>query len=85
MASSLVLMMVGRIMIVHVRTPARSDQPIFSLMTKKMKPKRPYRMEGMPARGFYAEADEFRECRFAGVFGQKYSRADTQRRGEEDR
>ena len=40
-ASSLVLMIVGRTMMAMVSVPERRDQPIFSLMTKKMKPKRP--------------------------------------------
>ena len=41
MASSLVLMIVGNTIIATVRVPERSDQPIFSFMTKKIKPKRP--------------------------------------------
>src|SRR5271157_3491507 len=41
MASSLVLMMVGRTIIAMVRVPERRDQPIRSFMTKKIKPKRP--------------------------------------------
>src|SRR5208283_2804368 len=40
-ASSLVLMMVGRTIMETVRVPERRDQPILSLMTKNMKPKRP--------------------------------------------
>ena len=50
MASSDVRMMVGRIMKARVRPPLRIDQPNLSLVTKRMKPKRPKMIEGMPAR-----------------------------------
>ena len=50
MASSDVRMMVGRIMKARVSPPQRMDQPNLSVVTKKMKPKRPKMIEGMPAR-----------------------------------
>jgi hypothetical protein len=41
MASSLVLMIVGKTIIATVRVPERRDHPILSFMTKKINPKRP--------------------------------------------
>jgi hypothetical protein len=43
-------MMVGKIMKAKVKPPLKIDQPNFNLVTKRIKPKRPKMMEGIPAR-----------------------------------
>src|SRR5688500_1917870 len=49
-ASSEVLMIVGRIMNASVRPPARIDHPKPRTSTKKTKPNRPKMIDGTPAR-----------------------------------
>jgi hypothetical protein len=49
-ASSVVEMIVGKIIAARVKPPERIDHPILRVMTKKTNPKSPKIMDGIPAR-----------------------------------